>query len=122
MMGRLQVAVRIKTDRGRGGIMQDIAFSGLDVIGTPLLLSFNMNYEKHQTKKLVPVLRNVVISNISARNIGRAGILACLPESPCTGITLHNITISGLSAPFKCENAFGHESALSPHSGCVLSA
>lgn len=115
-----QVAFRVKTTRGRGGVIEDVVFRNFKVVGTPMLVSLDMDYEKTKSKRNIPVLRRISITDVVAENVGQMGKIYCLPESPCTGITLSNITVIGQTRPFKCENAFGSESNVAPHTGCLL--
>jgi hypothetical protein len=117
----MQVAFRIKTTRGRGGVIEDVVFRNFQVIGTPLLLSVDMNYENTKSPRNIPVVRRIAIADIAAENVGQIGKMYCLPESPCTDVSLHNISVAGQTRPFKCENAYGTERSVAPYAGCLLS-
>ena len=94
-------------------------FENMTVSGTPLLLSVDMNYEKHTGKKNLPQLRAIRLRHIQAENVGRMAVMDCLPDSPCTDMELTDVRVSGNTGGFECQHAYGVETAVSPHSGCL---
>jgi polygalacturonase len=57
-----------------------------------------------------PVVRNVTFRRVTARDVLTAGVFKCIPEMPCTGIVLENITVHALHG-FSCSNISGPNSA-----------
>ena len=99
------VGLRFKTQRGRGGIVENIHVSNITM--TNILtdaISFNMYYEQSGSAprgaKPVPVsdgtpqFKDLYIENINCRGALRAVQLQGLPEMPIRGIHLKNVSIT----------------------------
>ncbi len=100
--------IRIKTTRGRGGVVEDIRVSNIvmsRITRTPFDL--NMFYERvppEPVSERTPVLRNMHFSDITVRGAPAAGFLLGLEEMPVEDVTFSNVRIEaekGLS----CSNA-----------------
>ena len=103
-------STRIKSARGRGGYVRNITFEDLTLSDNVMGPSVNMYYDDGD--KLSPTDPGTPhISGITYRNHnGNAitgGVFLCLPEAPCTDITLENINLTTRVAGFECINAFG---------------
>ena len=112
--------VRIKTGRGRGGVVENIWFQDLSVDGVAEAISINMFSHSNlppQPPVATPTVRNIRMVNIKGV-AAEAGNLNCLPESPCTGIHMEHVEIV---APlgFRCSNATGSSLNVLPKS-CLL--
>lgn len=100
--------IRIKSRRGRGGIVEDIRVS--NIIMQDVLCPFALNLYYHCGKggkeKMVwdknsypvdettPIFRRIHFSNITARGISAAaGFLYGLPEMPIEEVTFDNISV-----------------------------
>jgi polygalacturonase len=100
--------IRIKSRRGRGGVIEDIRVSNLIMDGVLCPFTMNLYYhigvrgDRHVSDKRphpvdygTPRLRRIHFSHITARNVRRAaGFFYCLPEMPLEDITLRDISIS----------------------------
>lgn len=101
--------IRLKTRRGRGGLVEDIWASNLimDRVMCPFVI--NQYYfcgeggkeesvrdkNPHPVTEATPVFRSIHFSNISAKNIhAAAAFVYGLPEIPVEDISFDNITIS----------------------------
>jgi hypothetical protein len=100
--------IRIKSRRGRGGVVEDIRVSNL--IMDDVLCPFTMNLYYHigvRGNKYVsdkspqpvndgtPCIRRIHFSDVTARNVKHtAGFLYGLPEMPLEDISLRDISIS----------------------------
>lgn len=96
--------VRFKTKVGRGGVVEDILYENITATGTARVFSFNMNAfstmwvpEEFTTpvplEQGLPVFRNIVVRNLTAKNCEAAGRIAGLAESPLQDLRLENVTI-----------------------------
>ena len=100
--------VRIKTRRLRGGCLEDMMFSNIimDIVWVPVCINeyyfcncdrsdeFLFSEEAKPVTEKTPVIKNINISNISAKNACVSAIyMKGLPELPISGITLSNVSI-----------------------------
>jgi polygalacturonase len=100
--------IRIKSRRGRGGVVEDIRIS--NVIMNGVITPFTMNkyyfcgqggkepYVWNKNPDVVdertPVFRRIHFSNITAREVGAAaGFLYGLPEMPISDISFTNVSL-----------------------------
>lgn len=103
--------VRIKSARGRGGVMDNITFEDVTAEGVDVPISVQMGYKPgpdpgnttNGTDPGTPHLGRLTVRRLRAAAV-YAGELLCLPEAPCNGIVLENITVVTLGE-WKCENA-----------------
>lgn len=89
--------IRIKSTRGRGGIVEDIRVSNIVMrnIGKEAII-INQFYSKvpeEPVSERTPICRNIHISGLTGVNVQKAGTLLGLPEMPLNGITLRDIDI-----------------------------
>ena len=100
--------IRIKTTRGRGGVIEDIRVSNIvmsNITRTPFDL--NMFYAKSAAEPVserTPVLRNLHFSDITVRGAPAAGYILGLDEMPVENVTFSNISIDAQTG-FSCSNA-----------------
>lgn len=108
------VGIRFKSNRGRGGIVENIYFSGIDMINIPTqAISFNLYYggsaptempiqgnngettseEVPPVTEETPVFRNITIKNVTCKGAAQALFLQGLPEQNLEKINLENIDI-----------------------------
>lgn len=102
--------IRIKSRRGRGGIVQNLQFMNLvmDSVLSPITINlyyncgapasesgFLFSRERQAESALTPRIRNVSISNLVARNCrASAGFIVGLPESRIENLSLENCDIA----------------------------
>ena len=101
--------IRIKSRRGRGGIVEDIRVNNIVMrrVLCPLVINLfyscggdrNDNYLYGTDSKPVdegtPIVRNIHLSNITARDIrGAAAFICGLPEKPIEGLTFSDIRMA----------------------------
>ena len=100
--------IRIKTTRGRGGVIEDIRVSNVvmsNIKRTPFDL--NMFYTKSAAEPVserTPVLRNLHFSAITVRGAPAAGYILGLDEMPVENVTFSNLSIDAQTG-FSCSNA-----------------
>lgn len=111
--------VRFKTKIGRGGVVENILYENITAVGTARVFSFNMNAFSTMwvpeeftapvpPEQGLPVFRNIVVRNLTAKNCEAAGRIAGLVESPVRNLKLENINIEAHKG-FVIENTVGLE-------------
>lgn len=111
-----ECGIRIKSDRDRGGIVQNLTYRNLTMINVeiPILIYGAYNAKEKEYRNLqkltpeiastypsspkietTPIYQNIVFKNIQAvaQSGKRAGLIWGLPEAPASNITLENVTI-----------------------------
>jgi len=109
--------IRIKTDRDRGGVVQDLKYMNLGMtnVGFPILIYASYMAKEKQFRDLnqltpeiaasypaaeiggrTPVYRDFIFSNITAtaQSGRRAGLIWGLPEMNVTNVLLQNVNIT----------------------------
>ncbi len=116
--------IRIKSQRGRGGRVENISFSDLTMKNVVPAITFTCYYMNNSAKDAVqqpppktdtaqpvaektPAYRNIRVSNLTATCQGSAGIILGLPESPIMDVVLENVHITAPGAGFTVKNAKG---------------
>ena len=101
--------IRIKTLRGRGGLLQHLTYENLTMtaVKNPIYIidwyperdaPKDPSTEKAQpVTDRTPINKNIIIRNVTATNCSTAGIIRGLPEAPISDVTLSNVTISAKS-------------------------
>ncbi|MGH9604193.1 MAG: glycoside hydrolase family 28 protein [Terracidiphilus sp.] len=101
--------IRIKSRRGRGGIVEDVRFDNwtMEDVGTGIVVnSYYVMGGEGQTRpepvsQRTPVFRNIAISNISIRSAKKAvADIEGLPEMPIRSLWLQGIVGSGATGLF----------------------
>ncbi|MGC3959511.1 MAG: glycoside hydrolase family 28 protein [Verrucomicrobiota bacterium] len=109
--------VRFKTKIGRGGVVENILYENITAVGTARVFSFNMNafstmwvpegFDKPVSPEQgMPVFRNIVVRNLTAKDAESAGRIAGLAETPLQNLRLENVNIEARKG-FVIENTVG---------------
>ncbi len=98
--------IRIKTSRGRGGLLQNLLYENLTMkaVRNPVYI-IDWYPERNAPKdpatesaqpvtEQTPINQNIVIRNLTATDCPTAGTIRGLPEMPITNITFSNVSIS----------------------------
>jgi polygalacturonase len=118
-----QNGIRIKSLRGRGGLVENINFDGISMTNVDPAITFTAYYtynsakdpvqqplpKKDQAQPLTdstPIFRNIHINNMTATCQNSAGLIVGLPESLIRDVTFKNVKISAVTG-LKIENAAG---------------
>jgi polygalacturonase len=124
-----ECGIRIKSDRGRGGVVQRLTYRNLKMtnVGFPILIyaaymapdrkyrdlvditsEIATTYPSKPLASRTPVYRDITFSNITATAAPgrRAGLIWGLPEAPATDIVLQDVNITA-DKPFGIYNATG---------------
>jgi polygalacturonase len=121
------VGIRFKSNRGRGGVVENIYFSDINMINIPTqVISFNMYYKGMSVSEMLadgtnvetttgepprvteetPHFKNISIKNITCKGAFQAVYLEGLPELNLEHITLENIDIEADNG-LECRDANG---------------
>lgn len=96
--------IRVKTRRGRGGILENLSFSDITVDGCLCPIAFNMYYmcgadpdewyfdlDEKEVTDVTPMIRDVKIDGVKARGCrSSAGFFVGLPEAKISGLSIRN--------------------------------
>lgn len=85
---------RIKSERGRGGVVSGITFQNIQAKDLTEMISMTLNYHKGlapTNATATPVLRDVMLRNITFVSGESAGLIDGLPESHIRNVTLMNV-------------------------------
>jgi polygalacturonase len=89
--------IRIKSMRGRGGVVEEIRVSNIVMKNIQLeAIKFNMFYQETPEEPVsvrTPRFRNIHISGVTATQTKQAGLLLGLDEMPIDNVTFDNINI-----------------------------
>jgi polygalacturonase len=112
-----ECGIRIKSDRDRGGIVENLLYENLTMTGVavPILIygaymakerefrdlnnltpEIAARYPGQAPTKLTPVFRHITFRNVTATTAKgrRAGLIWGLPEAPASSILLQNVAIT----------------------------
>lgn len=120
--------IRIKSMRGRGGIVEEIRVSNIVVKNIKLeAIKLNMEYNETPNEPVserTPRFRNIHISNVIASETKQAGLLLGLDEMSIDNVTFNNINIDAEKG-FECINVNNlefHNLTVNDTKGPVLKA
>ena len=92
--------IRIKSMRGAGGPVENVRYTDIQMKHVTNAIVLDLNYVdnnrpdyKGETGK-IPSIHNILIDHVSIESSKNAGQIVGLPESPITGITLQDVTIT----------------------------
>ena len=104
--------IRIKSDRTRGGRVEDIVFEDIKMTNVRDAISISCYYPKvpltdeaQPVTGTTPRYSGMVIRNLIATSTKGAGVIAGLPESPIDGVTLENVSIEAAKTGLEIRNA-----------------
>lgn len=120
------VGLRFKSNRGRGGVVEKIYISDIDMINIPTnAISFNLYYgglapddllaqledqklrrEIHPVNESTPCFRDIHMKDITCKGANQAIYLQGLPEMNLENITMENLIMEGENGLF-CMDARG---------------
>jgi polygalacturonase len=97
-----QRGIRIKSQRGRGGVVEGVTASNIVMEDVQTPVSISMYYSggagedrPEPVGEGTPIFRDISLSNILARGAKVAGEILGLPEMPIQRVTLDNVRIVG---------------------------
>ncbi|KAF6139610.1 hypothetical protein GIB67_033614 [Kingdonia uniflora] len=114
------VGVRIKTDVGRGGYINNITITNITMERVKIPIRFSRGANDHPDQgwdpKALPSLKGLSISNVVSFNTRKPPVLEGIEHAPFEGICMQNITLQGLSPSVKwqCEFVSGVSAKVYP--------
>jgi polygalacturonase len=104
----LDIAVRIKNNAMRGGLIEDVFARNID-IGEVAMAAFSVDffYEEGESGKFVPVARNLEVRNLKTRKAQYALYLRGFNRAPIDGVRVVDCEFNGVSKPDVIENVAG---------------
>jgi polygalacturonase len=116
--------IRIKSQRGRGGVVENVSFSDITMKDVDPAITLTCYYMYNSAGDRVqksapeqdaaqpaddktPVFRNIQIKNLRATTKRGAGLILGLPESLITNVVLENVDISAATKGLTVKNAKG---------------
>lgn len=114
--------IRIKSQRGRGGTVENIRFSDITMTNVDPAITFTCYYmtnsardpvqrsaPEHDTAQPInettPIFRNICVSNLTATCQRSAGVIIGLPESEISNVVLENVSITAATSGLTVKNA-----------------
>ncbi|CAJ1340141.1 unnamed protein product, partial [Effrenium voratum] len=101
------IGPRVKTQRGRGGVIDGILFKDIKAAQMGEMLQMTMEYSGDLPKTNVsatPAIRNVVFDNVVFSGGRSAGRFVGLPEAPLEGVVLRNVVIPSNASYAECHD------------------
>jgi polygalacturonase len=103
-------ALRIKSDRTRGGVIENVTYRDITIKNVEAAITISLFYDDRKAAlkpepkavtEATPMVRDIHFLNITCDGTTKkAGEILGLPESPATDITLENVRITGAAGPF----------------------
>jgi polygalacturonase len=96
-------AIRIKSARDRGGVIENITYTDITMKNVGTAITLNLFYEdklgaksreQRPVTRTTPIVRNIVIRNVTVSGAKLAGEMIGLPEMPLSHILLDNVQIT----------------------------
>ncbi len=90
--------IRIKSTRGRGGIVEDIVASHIRLNNVRNAIIFSLRYTKTPIEPFsdrTPLFRDIHVDHVTARNSGKCCAIEGLEECPIQNVTLTDLDLSG---------------------------
>jgi polygalacturonase len=97
-------AIRIKTARGRGGLVENVTYSDIDIKDSKWPIFISEYYPREPdapeadtttvTTAFSPVYKNIVLKNVTVSGASDAIKINGIPESPIQGIIFDNVKIN----------------------------
>lgn len=91
--------IRVKSGRDRGGDIGNFVFKNLTMMNVETPIVITAYYSKAgdtpaPITRLTPRFHDITIANLTATGAKQAAVIAALPESPLTSLTLSHVRIS----------------------------
>ncbi|KAJ0976306.1 hypothetical protein J5N97_018271 [Dioscorea zingiberensis] len=114
-------AIKFKTAPGRGGFMENIVISDVEMENVKTAIHFTGQCDRHPDDhydpNALPTINRITLRNIVGENISTAGVLSGIKGDPFTALCLSNISLSVTSDPktsWDCSNVSGYSQSVFP--------
>lgn len=117
------VGIHLKTNVGRGGIIRNITVNSVYMEnvrkGIKIAGDVGDHPDENFNPNALPIVKDVVISNVWGEKVQEAGVIQGIKDSPFTGICLSNIHLHGSAGQtntrWKCSDVSGAAVQVSPY-------
>jgi unsaturated rhamnogalacturonyl hydrolase len=93
----LQRALRLKTNAGRGGFLENVYFRNVEVGRvSDSILTIDLVYQRVTEGAFVPTVRNVLMENVTAKSAPRVLSVVGIPKSVIENVRIANSRFSGV--------------------------
>ncbi|CAN6363620.1 unnamed protein product [Urochloa humidicola] len=114
--------ISFKSSPGRGGYIQEVAISDVQMEDVHVGIEFTGNCSSHPDETFdpskLPVINQITMKNLVGTNISIAGVLSGINGTPFTAICLSNLNFSmasgSTSSPWSCSNISGYSKSVFP--------
>ena len=110
--------VRIKSQAGRGGVVENLVYANIDMVDVETAISITMEYTSSGHGPL-PEFRNITVSDIQGTGIKDAGEIVCEKRSKCTDMIFQNIDLTVENGYKECQYVEGTQENVSPSIPCI---
>jgi hypothetical protein len=96
--------VRIKTERGRGGLIANVTYRAITLVNASTAVQITDNYDPGippTNATATPIISNVTVESLFSVGAAVGYLLDGLPESPIKGLTLRNVSLVGTKKLYK---------------------
>ncbi|XP_072997833.1 probable polygalacturonase [Typha latifolia] len=115
------VGIGFKTTRGRGGVIEDIVISDVEMKNINTAIQFTGQCGGHPDDQYdpsaLPVINRITLKNMVGTNISVAGVLSGIDSDPFTAICLSNLNFSVTpdhSTSWICSDISGYSELVFP--------
>ncbi|KAL3619193.1 hypothetical protein CASFOL_036763 [Castilleja foliolosa] len=117
------IGIHLKTNIGRGGVIRNITVSDVKIVTARKGIKISGDVGDHPDEKYnpnaLPILKDVVIKDVTGENVQQPGLLKGVKNAPFTGIYFNNINLSGgggggRKLPWQCSDVSGQAVKVSP--------
>jgi polygalacturonase len=105
--------IRMKAERGRGGVVENIIYRDItmrNILSEAVQMTLNYHQGiKPTNATATPIFRDILIENVLADGVEYAGLYDGLPEQHVLNFTLRNVTVRNAKRGLflKCDNVDG---------------
>ena len=110
--------VRIKSQAGRGGVVENIVYERINMTDVETAISITMEYTDDGHGEL-PVFQDITVRDITGEGIEECGEIVCEKRSRCTGMVFDNIKLNAEQNYDKCQYVEGEQLNTNPPIPCV---
>lgn len=108
--------IRIKTDRKKGGAVENLLYENLKMTNVRGAITFTAYYPKipaadspQPVTKTTPAYKNITVRNLEATSTKDAGVIVGLPEMPIENVLLENVAITSAGKGLEIRHVRGIE-------------
>jgi len=105
----LERAIRIKTNSVRGGVLEHLRYRDITVGEVRDAIVINYFYEEGDAGQFDPIVRDVVIENLSIENARRVFQIRGFERDPIRDITLRDVVVESAAETGVVENVMNFE-------------